>query len=104
MEIHQPLHQNYLMKSLKPIKPLQDLLTKKTFFFPNSLANDRVQNTHEHCILMFVNGKRHVILTGKNVELDEQEFAILKDSGIILPNYTYAINEEFDPMNRPYEI
>lgn len=92
------------MKSDKPVKLLTDLLTKKTFFFPDSLSNDRVQNTHEKCIVVVANGKRHIVLTGKNVELDEQEFAILRDAGIILPNYTYAVHEEFDPLLRPYEI
>lgn len=90
--------------SLKPVKKLEDLLTKQTFLFPNELANDRVQNTHEQCIILFANGKKHMILTGVNIELDQQEFSILKDSGIILPNYTYSVNPEFDPIGKPYEI
>jgi len=92
------------MKSTKSIKPLTDLLTKKTFFFPDSLSNDRVQDTHEKCIILYANGKRHIVFTGKTVELTDQEFSILRDSGIILPNYTYATSPEFDPILRPYEI
>lgn len=91
------------MKSLKPIKSLEDLLGKKTFFFPDDLSNDRIRDTHEKCIMLTINGKVHTVLTGKNIELDKQKFSTLKDAGIILPNYTYAVNPEFDPILKPYE-
>ena len=92
------------MKSDKPVNKLVDILTKKTFFFPDSLANDRTQDTHENCIVLYANGIRHIVPTGRSVELDEQEFAILRDAGIILPHYTYSDHEEFDPLRRNYEI
>ena len=77
---------------------------KKTFFFPDELSNDRMQDTHEKCILVRVNGHNNYILTGKSVELTLQEFSVLKDSGIISGNYTYATRQEFDPVLKPYEI
>lgn len=86
------------MKSTKPIKEVSDLKGKKTFFFPNELANERVGNDHKRCIKVTVNGKNSFILTGENVELTEQEYAILRDSGIINGTYTYEKNPDFDPM------
>lgn len=92
------------MKSTNPIKPLSELLGKQTFYIPHELSNDRVQDTHERCIFLGVNGRRLIVLTGVNVELTQQEFSILRDAGIILPNYSYAVNPEFDPIRKPYEI
>ena len=93
-----------MMNSQKPVKNIEDLMGKKTFFFPDSLSNERIQDTHEKCIFLRVNGKSHFIFTGKKVEITEQEFAVLKDSGMITANYTYASRPEFDPIKRPYEI
>lgn len=92
------------MKSLKPVRPLDDLMGKKTFFFPDNLANERVQDTHEKCIFIRVNGISHYVLTGVTVEITQQQFSILKDAGIITANYTYSTRPEFDPVLRPYEI
>jgi hypothetical protein len=92
------------MKSTKKLKPLEDIMGKKTFFFPDSLSNDRMMDTHERCISLLVNGNKTYIFTGKSVEITLQEFSILKDAGIITPNYTYSLNLEFDPILRPYEI
>jgi len=90
------------MNSINKVKPLSDLIGKQTFFFPDDLSNDRVQNTHEKCIFLRVNGQTMLVKTGRNVELTQQEFSTLKDAGIILPNYTYAVNPEFDPIRKPY--
>lgn len=90
--------------SQKPVKKLEDLIGKKTFCFPNELANERVGNDMEPCIILRINGCVHYILTGKRVELTAQEFAILKDAGIITDNYMYTENPEFDPLKPSYEI
>ena len=89
--------------SKKPIKNIDDLMGKKTFFFPNELANERVGNDMQPCILVRVNGQSHFIFTGKSVELSRQEFAILKDSNIITDRYLYSENKEFDPLKTSYE-
>ena len=86
------------MKSNKPVKRLEDLLSKKQFFFPNSLATDRVPNTMDNYMTLMINGKFHTILTGRIVEIDEQEFAILRDAGIISSTTTYSNDPEFDPL------
>ncbi len=86
------------MKSDKPVKNIADLMGKKTFFFPDSLANERVGNENDRCIMVRVNGKTFNILTGKNVELSQQEFSVLKDSALITDTYTYEKNSVFDPL------
>ena len=92
------------MNSTKPVKNIEDLMGKKTFFFPDSMANERIQNTLEKCIFLRINGENHWIQTGKRVEITEQEFAVLKDSGMVTMNYTYASKPEFDPIKRPYDV
>jgi len=89
--------------STKPVKSLDDLMGKKTFFFPHELANERVGNDMERCIMIRVNGHSHNILTGKCVELTLQEYAVLRDSGMITDNYTYSKSKEFDPLKDSYE-
>ena len=86
------------MKSSKPVKRLEDLLSKKQFFFPDSLSTDRVQGSLERCITLRINGTPHTIITGRNVEINEQEFAILRDAGIISANQTFSSDPEFDPL------
>jgi hypothetical protein len=71
---------------------------KKTFFFPDSLSNERVGNDNQKCIFIGANGKRLFILTGQSVELTQQEYSILRDSGLITDNYKYTEVEEFDPL------
>lgn len=85
------------MKSTKPVKLIEEVLGKKIFNIPNELSNERL-STGEKCIVLGINGVNHTILTGKNVELTQQEFSILKDSGIISPNRMYSIEKEFDPI------
>jgi len=91
------------MRSTKEVKKIEDLIGKKTFFFPNELANERVTNNLLPCILVQVNGKKHFILTGQSVELTLQEFAILKDSGMLTDKYTYQENKDFDPIRNSYK-
>lgn len=86
------------MKSDKPIKLLSDILGKQTFFFPDDLANERVGNDFKKCILVRVNGQSHHILTGVNTELSAQDFAILRDSGIVNNIFTYTKDPYFDPL------
>lgn len=93
-----------MMTSEKPIKDLEEIIGDKKFFFPDELSNDRIPDKHKKCIFIQVNGEKHYIPTGENVSLTRQQFSTLKDSGIILPHYTYATNPEFDPIQRPYDI
>jgi hypothetical protein len=94
-----------LMKtSEKPVKSLEDLFGHKTFFFPDDMANERVLNTLEKCIFLRINGENHWIMTGRRVEITEQEFAVLKDAGMVTSNYTHATRPDFDPIKRPYEV
>ncbi|MCR4290488.1 MAG: hypothetical protein NUV86_09550 [Candidatus Scalindua sp.] len=87
------------MKSDKPVKLLADLMGKKTFFFPDELSNERVGNDNLRAIMVRVNGKTFNILTGQSVELSQQEFSTLKDSGMVTDKYTYSDTPEFDPLH-----
>lgn len=93
-----------MKRSQKKIKDINELTGKKTFFFPDSLSNDRMRDTHEKCIFLRINGENHYIMTGIRVELTPQEFAVLRDSGMVTSSYTYASRPEFDPIGHPYEI
>jgi hypothetical protein len=93
-----------LKSSTKPVKNIEDLVGRKTFFFPDEMSNERIINTHEKCIFLRINGQSHYIMTGKRVEITEQEFAVLKDSGMVTMNYTYASRPDFDPIKRPYDV
>lgn len=90
------------MKSSKPVKKLEDLMGKKQFFFPDTLSNERVGNDNHRCIMIRINGTSHFILTGVKVTITPQEFAILKDSGMVSDVAMYSVANEFDPL-RPYE-
>lgn len=92
------------MKSKKPIKNIDDIIGNKRFFFPDEISNERNPVTLERCILIRVNGESHYIVTGKYVEITNQEFAILKDANIIGKNISYATSSDFDPINKPYQI
>lgn len=85
------------MKSLKRIKPIEEVLGRKIFNIPDELSNDKTA-IGEKCITLGINGVNHIVLTGKNIELDQQEFAVLKDSGIINSNKLYAVEKDFDPI------
>jgi hypothetical protein len=89
--------------SKKSVKNIDDLMGKKTFFFPDSLANERFGNELKPCILVRVNGQSHFIFTGQSVELTKQDYAILRDSGMITDNYSYSESKEFDPLHDSYE-
>lgn len=84
--------------SKKPVKDINDLIGEKKFIFPDELSNDRIQDTLERCILLRVNGQNHRILTGKIVTITSQEFAILKDAGIVSGDYNYAQERDYDPV------
>lgn len=86
--------------STKPVKNIEDLMGKKTFFFPDSLSNERFGNDNERCIFVGANGKRFYIPTGRSVELTQQEYSILRDSGMITDNYKYTEVSEFDPLKQ----
>jgi len=85
--------------STKPIKLIEDILGSKTFFFPDELSNERKQDTLEKCIFLRINGENHYIFTGKQVELTAQEYAVLRDSGMITSNYGYSDKPDFDPFS-----
>jgi hypothetical protein len=92
------------MKSNKPVKFLEDIIGDKMFNFPDELANDRFGPTNQRCICIQVNSQKMIIPTGRPTTLTLQEFSILKDAGILSSSYTYALNAEFDPIGRPYDI
>ncbi len=85
------------MKSTKQIKSLEEVLGKKIFRLPSEISTDTTPEG-KRCMVLGINGVNHVILTGVEVELDQQEFSILKDSGIINSNTTYSVKKEFDPI------
>ena len=84
--------------SEKAVKRIEDLIGKRTFFFPNELANERTGNDMKPCIVVRVNGQSHYIFTGQSVELTSQDYAILRDSGMNPDRYGGESNGEFDPL------
>lgn len=78
-----------MVRSIKPIKNLDDLVGSKRFIIPREFANEG------NFIYVGVGGKPYRIITEEAVEIPYEAYCVLRDIGV--PLYSFSEEKEFDP-------
>lgn len=80
-------------RSIKPTKPIEDVVGERRYIIPIQKANERDPATMKPSVIVISGGKTMYLPVGEQITIAQDIFSILCDAGVLSP-----MEGGFDPL------